>query len=245
MSQSNWTQVGLALDEELCSQNLERILARAGNMGILYALTWKIRLYRNKPIRLYRQMRAQGLPTNRFGNSGLPLPVQERFEELQSDATRIRLVKGAYNEPADLAFSKKKPTWTPNFDLLARETGRCCPGCRLAQFQHGWANPTIPAFGTHDQKRIQFVKEYAAKVGLPKKAMEFQMLYAIRRDLQTQCVSEGYPVRIYVPYGTHWYPYFMRRLAERPANMWVLYFKFLQKISDYPNQTINFIVVKT
>jgi proline dehydrogenase len=80
--------------------------------------------------------------------------------------------------------------------------------------------PPIFAIASHDDKRIAFAKRYAERVGLPKDAIEFQMLYGIRRELQEQLVSEGYPVRVYVPYGAEWYPYFMRRLAERPANIW-------------------------
>jgi len=80
--------------------------------------------------------------------------------------------------------------------------------------------PPVAAVATHDTKRVEFAKKHAAEIGLPKDKVEFQMLYGIRRDLQAQLVSEGYPVRIYVPFGTEWYPYFMRRLAERPANLW-------------------------
>jgi proline dehydrogenase len=89
--------------------------------------------------------------------------------------------------------------------------------------------PPMAALGTHDEKRIQLAKDYAIRLGLPKQALEFQMLYGIRRDLQGQCVIEGYPVRIYVPYGSHWYPYFMRRLAERPANVWFFASNFFRK----------------
>jgi proline dehydrogenase len=89
--------------------------------------------------------------------------------------------------------------------------------------------PPIPAIATHDEKRIAFAKQYAEKVGLPKNAIEFQMLYGIRRDLQEQLVKEGYPVRVYVPFGIHWYPYFMRRLAERPANIWFFVSNFFRK----------------
>jgi proline dehydrogenase len=80
--------------------------------------------------------------------------------------------------------------------------------------------PPPPAFATHDPKRIAFTKSYAQKIGLPKDAIEFQMLHGIRRDLQEQTAQQGYPVRVYVPYGTEWYPYYVRRLAERPANVW-------------------------
>ena len=80
--------------------------------------------------------------------------------------------------------------------------------------------PPIPAVATHDPARLKFAKEYAEQKGLQKPALEFQMLYGIRKDLQQEALNQGYPVRVYVPYGTEWYPYFMRRLAERPANLW-------------------------
>ena len=89
--------------------------------------------------------------------------------------------------------------------------------------------PPIPAIATHDKDRIAFARQYAERVGLPKNGIEFQMLYGIRRDLQEQLVKEGYPVRVYVPFGTHWYPYFMRRLAERPANIWFFISNFFRK----------------
>ena len=89
--------------------------------------------------------------------------------------------------------------------------------------------PPIPAIGSHDPKRLEFARIYAEKVGVPKQAIEFQMLYGIRRDLQDQYVKDGIPVRVYVPYGTHWYPYFMRRLAERPANVWFFISNYFRK----------------
>ena len=88
--------------------------------------------------------------------------------------------------------------------------------------------PPIPGIASHDERRIEAAKIYAQKVGLPKNAIEFQMLYGIRRDLQDKLVREGYPVRVYVPYGTEWYPYFMRRLAERPANVWFFLSNFFR-----------------
>jgi proline dehydrogenase len=80
--------------------------------------------------------------------------------------------------------------------------------------------PPMAAIATHDRQRIDFAVQKLEMLGLPKQEVEFQMLYGIRRDLQDQLAQQGYPVRVYVPYGTHWYPYFMRRLAERPANLW-------------------------
>jgi proline dehydrogenase len=147
---------------------------------------------------------------------------------LQKDGTRIRLVKGAYMEPADRAYPKKTDV-DANFDRLAQGLVDCAVAAGLPRLSANGRIPPIPAFGTHDPNRIRFAKDYVARLGLPKQVLEFQMLYGIRRDLQNQCVRESYPVRVYVPYGTHWYPYFMRRLAERPANMWFFISNFLRK----------------
>jgi proline dehydrogenase len=221
------TQIGLALDEELCSQNLERILARARQYGNFIRIDMEDTQFTDLTIRQYRQMLAKGYQQTGLVIQSYLFRSVKDIEELQKDNPRIRLVKGAYKEPPDLAFPKKTDV-DANFDQLTRQL----IDCALAAGSPGGSDdgriPPIPAFGTHDEKRIQFIKDYAAKVGVPKKALEFQMLYGIRRDLQNRCYSEGYPVRIYVPYGTQWYPYFMRRLAERPANVWFFvsnYFK--------------------
>jgi proline dehydrogenase len=88
--------------------------------------------------------------------------------------------------------------------------------------------PTV-ALATHDERRVKVARDYARKIGLPKESLEFQMLHGIRRDLQEGLSKEGYPVRIYVPYGSEWYPYFVRRLAERPANLWFFVSNFFRK----------------
>jgi proline dehydrogenase len=222
------TQVGLALNEELCSQNLERILALAGKYGNFVRIDMEDTPYTEQTIQQYRQMRDKG-----YQHTGLVIQAylfrsDKDIGMLQNEITRIRLVKGAYNEPPHLAFPKKADV-DANFDQLARKLidGALAKGS--PKLSPDGRIPPIPALGTHDQRRIQFAKEYASLVGLPKQAMEFQMLFGIRRDLQSQCVREGYPVRIYVPYGTHWYPYFMRRLAERPANVWFFVSNFFRK----------------
>ena len=89
--------------------------------------------------------------------------------------------------------------------------------------------PPLPAYATHDENLIKKICASADSRGLPKNALEFQMLYGIRRDLQDQLAANGYPVRVYVPYGTHWFPYFMRRLGERPANVWFLMSNFFRR----------------
>ena len=143
----------------------------------------------------------------------------EDIHQLMEINAPVRLCKGAYKESADIAFPKKADV-DANFDKLTEMliSGAIIAG--LPTLSKCGCFPPIPAIASHDEKRIQFAKVYAQKVGLPKASLEFQMLNGIRRDLQEKLVAEGYPVRVYVPYGTEWYPYFMRRLAERPANLW-------------------------
>ncbi len=213
------TQIGLALDEGLCSQNLERILVRARQRNNFVRIDMEDTPYTEKTIQLFLRMRAKG-----YNQTGMVIQSylkrsEKDVQALLAGSTRIRLVKGAYKEPPELVFPKKADV-DANFDLLAQRLVDAECAASSPSVSADGRIPPIPALGTHDPRRIQIAKEYAARRGLPKQALEFQMLYGIRRDLQSQCVAEGYPVRIYVPYGTNWYPYFMRRLAERPANVW-------------------------
>jgi len=222
------TQIGLALDEKLCTQNLERILTRAGQYRNFVRIDMEDTPYTDRNIQLYWQMRTKG-----YNHTGLVIQSylfrsEKDIQELLPEGTRIRLVKGAYNEPPELAFPKKADV-DSNFDLLAQRLVEAACAAGSPNLSADGRIPPIPALGTHDQKRIQFAKNYATRLSLPKQALEFQMLYGIRRDLQSQCIREGYPMRVYVPYGTHWYPYFMRRLAERPANIWFFVSNFFRK----------------
>jgi proline dehydrogenase len=222
------TQIGLALDEDLCAKNLERILACARQYNNFVRVDMEDTPYTDQTIHLYRQMRAKG-----YQNTGVVIQSylfrsEKDLRELLPDGTRIRLVKGAYKEPPELAFPKKADV-DAKFDLLAQMLIKSALAAGSPTLNADGRIPPIPAIATHYPKRIIFAKSYAGKIGLPKTAIEFQMLYGIRRDLQDQCVREGYPVRIYVPYGTHWYPYFIRRLAERPANVWFFLSNFFRK----------------
>jgi len=120
-----------------------------------------------------------------------------------------------------VAYPKKSDV-DSNYDRLARMMLESAVRQGAPRLSEDGLTPPPPAIATHDELRIANVRRLVAELGLPKDALEFQMLYGIRRDLQEQLVAEGYPVRVYVPYGTQWYPYFMRRLAERPANVWFL-----------------------
>ena len=222
------TQVGLGLDESVCAQNLERILLRARTNGIFIRVDMEDTPYTDQTLDLLYQMRGKG-----YENAGAVLQSylyrsEEDARRLLGDQVAIRLVKGAYKEPEDKAFPKKADV-DANFDLLAKIMLDAAMAAGCPKVSEDGRFPPMPAFGTHDDKRIAFARQYAAKIGLPKEAMEFQMLYGIRRDLQDSLAAEGYPVRVYVPFGTHWYPYFVRRLAERPANIWFFISNYLRK----------------
>jgi proline dehydrogenase len=141
---------------------------------------------------------------------------EEDTKELLLEGAHFRLCKGAYREPPDVAYPQKADV-DVNFDRIAK----ILIDASLTNGEVSTGKvPPIAAIATHDPARIDFAREYGEKAGLPKEALEFQMLLGIRHDLQQELKDLGYPVRIYVPYGTEWYPFFMRRLAERPANLW-------------------------
>jgi proline dehydrogenase len=222
------TQIGLALDESLCMQNLERILTRASEYKNFVRIDMEETPYTDQTLRMYREMRSKG-----FQNTGIVVQsylfrTEKDTRELINAGACFRLVKGAYKEPPELAFPKKVDV-DANFDLLTQIMIDAAKAAGSPTLSADGRIPPIPAIGSHDPKRLDFAKSYSEKVSLPKQAIEFQMLFGIRRDLQEQCVKEGYPVRIYVPYGTHWYPYFMRRLGERPANVWFFISNFFRK----------------
>lgn len=220
------TQIGLGLDESLCAETLERILARAKSAKTFIRVDMEDTPYTDKTINLHYAMREKGYENHGMVVQAYLFRTEADVRRMLQDGVRIRNVKGAYNEPPDKAFPKKADV-DANFDLLTK----IMLDASLAQksnLSEDGRIPPIPAIATHDEKRIAFAKSYAEKIGLPKTGLEFQMLYGIRRDLQEALAKEGYPVRVYVPFGTHWYPYFMRRLAERPANVWFFIANFFR-----------------
>jgi proline dehydrogenase len=138
---------------------------------------------------------------------------QADIEQLVADGIRVRLCKGAYKEPAEVAFPKKSDV-DASFVHLSKML---------------LDSPIYHGIASHDEAMIEAAKDFAAKNEIAPSRYEFQMLYGVRRDLQRKLVKEGYNVRVYVPFGQEWYPYFMRRLAERPANVLFLaknFFRF-------------------
>ncbi len=221
------TQIGLGLDESVCRQNLERILLRAQQCANFVRIDMEDTPYTDQTIGLCQLMRKSG-----FKNTGIALQsylyrTEADARKLLADGIPIRLVKGAYQEPPNKAFQKKADV-DANYDLLTKIMMDAAAQSTAPRLSSDGCFPPIPAIGTHDVNRITFAKRYAEKISLPKNAFEFQMLYGIRRDLQEQLVQEGFAVRVYVPFGTHWYPYFVRRLAERPANLWFFISNFFR-----------------
>ncbi|HPP63083.1 MAG TPA: proline dehydrogenase family protein [Anaerolineales bacterium] len=222
------TQIGMGLDESVCRENLQRILQRAREHGNFIRIDIEDTPYTDTTLAIYQSMLERGFTNRHFG-----MAVQSYLYRAEADTkallankTTIRLVKGAYKEPPEKAFPKKADV-DANYDLLTRLLIDASLADRSKLSEDGRV-PPIPVIATHDEKRIEFTVSYANKVGLPKDGLEFQMLYGIRRDLQEKLAKDGYPVRVYVPFGTHWYPYFMRRLAERPANIWFFISNFFK-----------------
>lgn len=221
------SQIGMGMDDGLCEANLREIVESARDHDNFVRIDMEDSPYTDFTLQLYHQMLAEGLGEH----VGIVIQAylyrsQEDVRKILARNGKIRLCKGAYNEPPDVAFPDKKEM-DRNFDHLtellleaALESG--------SRISHDKRYPPIPAIATHDEERIKHARQYAEKIGLPREGLEFQMLYGIRSDIQKQLTAEGYPVRVYVPYGTEWYPYFVRRLAERPANLWFFISNFFQ-----------------
>ncbi len=223
------TQIGLALDEAVCEDNLRRILQRAKDLNNYVRIDMEDSPYTEVTLRLFRQMRQEGYRDH----LGIVIQTylfrsEDDVRHLMEEAATIRLCKGAYKEPVEIAFPKKSDV-DANFDLLTKILIDGAQKAGTPTLSSCGRFPPIPAIASHDEKRIDYAKAYAQKVGFPKGGLEFQMLNGIRRDLQESLAAEGYPVRVYVPYGTEWYPYFVRRLAERPANLWFFISNFFRK----------------
>lgn len=204
------SQLGLKIDPNLAFENICALVSRANEVGNFIRIDMEDHPTTDATLDVYRRLRHQ----ENLSNVGVVIQSylyrsEADIERLIEDGARVRLCKGAYAEPAEVAFPNKADV-DANYLNLSRLL--LSPAAR--------AKGVFPAFATHDPKMIDDIKQYTQVNHIPSEAFEFQMLYGIRRDLQEGLVNEGYRVRVYVPYGTAWYPYFVRRLAERPANLW-------------------------
>ena len=197
------SQIGLEIDPDLCLESLRTIVTAAKRHGGFVRIDMEGSALVDETLEIFEQVWADG-----HRNVGVVLQsylyrTEADLQRVLDLGARVRLVKGAYREPSDIAYPQKA-------DVDAAFV-------RLAH--HLLAEGATPAFATHDPRMIAAVQTFAQDQGIGNDGFEFQMLYGVRRDLQTALVTEGYGVRIYVPFGSEWFPYFMRRLAERPANV--------------------------
>jgi proline dehydrogenase len=199
------TQLGLDLGDDFCFSLLESVVDRASSRGNFLRIDMEGSPYTARTIALVKHARAN---CDRVGTviQAYLYRSEQDVKDLLAIGCRIRLCKGAYREPASIAFPKKEDV-NKNY-------------VRLMQLL--LPSGIYNGVATHDPRMIDSTVDFAAKQGIGKDQFEFQMLYGIRTDLQQQLVRDGFRMRVYIPYGTEWFPYFMRRLAERPAN--VLFF---------------------
>ena len=197
------TQLGLDVDRAICVDNLRRILTAGGQCGFFVRIDMESSIHTDATLAIFETVWKLG-----HHNVGIVLQsclhrTEHDCERVNALGARIRLVKGAYREPRTVAYQLKADVDAAYLRLAKRLL----------------TEGTYPAIATHDEDILNEVKRFAADRGIASDTYEFQMLYGIRRDLQKKLRAEGYRMRVYVPFGKEWFPYFMRRLGERPANV--------------------------
>ncbi len=203
------TALGLDIDTVLCRENIRRILQWAKECGLVVTIDMESSDYTQRTLDLFWTLRQEdGFDNVRAVIQSYLYRSEDDIRKMAEDGAGVRLCKGAYKEPSSIAYPKKRDVdaaYVRDMKILldAAKEGRGYPG-----------------IATHDEKIIEAAKAYAAERQISPDRYEFQMLHGVRTAAQEQLVAEGYRMRIYVPYGTYWYPYTMRRLAERPANLW-------------------------
>ncbi|MBN1681135.1 MAG: proline dehydrogenase family protein [Anaerolineae bacterium] len=213
------TQLGLDIDEALCRDTMRRILTHANTTGSHITIDMESSDYTDVTLAIYRALRHE----DRFENVGIVIQAylyrsEDDMRALAQTGAFVRLCKGAYKEPPDRAFADKADV-DANFVHLMQHfltPEACAAGAYLG-------------IATHDDNMISASKTHITAHNISPDSFEFQMLYGIRPKLQEQLRDDGYTMRVYVPYGTQWYPYFMRRLAERPANIWFFVSNFFRR----------------
>jgi proline dehydrogenase len=205
------TQFGLDLSEQACRDNVERLVRQAAALGKRVEIDMESSEYVERTLSLATEMHEAHGNVRAVVQAYL-YRTEKDVEELCRRRVPVRLCKGAYREPPEIAYQRKR-----DVDRNYR---------RLMKVLLDRGN--YPGLATHDEAIIEDAKRYAYERGIGRERFEFQMLYGIRRDLERRFVRQGYRLRLYVPYGEAWYPYFMRRLAERPANLLFLLRNFMR-----------------
>jgi proline dehydrogenase len=196
------TQFGLDFSYSQCRANVEQLVRRAVELKSFVRVDMESSRYTDRTLDLVTDLHQH------HGAVGVVIQSYLRrsksdIEKLCADRIRVRLCKGAYLEPPEAAFQKKAEV----------------DQSYLALMELLLTKGVYPAFATHDEQIIRQIRDFAARNQIARDGFEFQMLYGIRRDLQKRLAADGYRLRLYVPFGKAWYPYYMRRLAERPANL--------------------------
>jgi len=199
------TQLGLQISTELCTENMERVLQVAAEASppTLVMIDMEASQYVDRTLRVYLALR------DRFPACGLAIQSYlyrsaGDVRQIEGPAAIVRMVKGAYLEPAEVAMRRMRDI-RGSFARLSATL---------------LSAGAVVHVATHDPRLVRGAESFVRRRGIPRDRYEFQMLYGIRRDLQAGLVADGEPVRVYVPYGTQWYPYLTRRMAERPQNLW-------------------------
>jgi proline dehydrogenase len=196
------TQLGLDFSDELCTANVEEVLRAAAPGGVLVMIDMESSVYVDRTLRVFRDLRRR--------HDSVGVCLQAYLHRTPADVgalpahSIVRLVKGAYLEPPEVAIGSRRDVDIAFARLFATLVSR---------------GHTVHV-ATHDPRLLSGAARYVERHGVDPSLVEYQMLYGVRRDLQSRLAAGGRPVRVYVPYGTEWYPYLTRRLAERPANMW-------------------------
>lgn len=203
------SQLGLEISEKFCVENVREILERAKEFKNLAQIDMENYAKLEKTLEIFKALKKD------FENIGICVQayLYRTWRDVKSLLSlknlNIRLVKGAYKEPKHLAFPKKRNV-DKNYIRISK----------LLLSPESLERGTYPCFGTHDEKIIKWIINYANKNNVKKEKFEFQMLYGVKKDLQEKLAEKGYVVRVYTSFGKDWYAYFMRRMAERPANLW-------------------------
>jgi proline dehydrogenase len=197
------THLGLAFDEETAYANVERIVAHAGRLGLFARIDMEESSYVEPTLAIYERLRDAG-----HGNVGVVLQAYlyrapSDLERLLPRAPNVRIVKGAYLEAPSIAYPDKKDVDAAYVRLVER----------------GLGGDAFVAVATHDERIIRHVQSFVRREGVSRDRFQFQMLYGVRPALQRRLAAQGYDVLVATPFGPEWYPYLMRRLAERPANI--------------------------
>jgi proline dehydrogenase len=205
------TQMGLDIDDEYCYENMVKIVTKAKSVGTFVRFDMEGSPHTQRTLDIFYRIREQ------FDNVGIVLQsmlyrTEKDLDKLNGIKAKVRLCKGAYKEPKEIAFQKMKDV---------REAFK---NLSIKLFKEG----VYPAIATHDDKLIDWTKEYVRENNIPNEKFEFQFLYGIRAKTQQKLADEGYNVRLYVPFGTHWMPYYFRRLRERKENIWFVIKNFFK-----------------